>query len=82
AGRPSGNVLAVPPHQTSFEQGLRALSAKDFHTAARWFHVAREQEPNSSLYAGYLRQGDLEQPQLDLRRRHAKGAVSSWRSLM
>ena len=73
AGRPSGGVLAVPPHQTSFEQGLRALSAKDFHTAARWFHVAREQEPNSSLYAGYLGWAIWNNPQLDLRRRHAKG---------
>ena len=73
AGRASGGVLAVPPHQTSFEQGLRALTAKDFHTAARWFHVAREQEPNSSLYAGYLGWAIWNNPQLDLRRRHAKG---------
>jgi hypothetical protein len=73
AGRPSLGVSAVPPHQTSFEQGLRALTAKDFHTAARWFHVAREQEPNSSLYAGYLGWAIWNNPQLDLRRRHAKG---------
>lgn len=73
AGRPSGGVLAVPPHQTSFEQGLRALTAKDFHTAARWFHVAREQAPNSALYAGYLGWAIWNNPQLDLRRRHAKG---------
>ncbi|MCB9744307.1 MAG: hypothetical protein H6741_27310 [Alphaproteobacteria bacterium] len=59
--------------EAAFRQGVRALERGDFPRAARWLQSARQSDPRSAVYNGYLGWAVYNDPTLDRTQRRKKG---------